>query len=212
MRRAACHCARVFFSRCESQKTLTLVCAPPCALCRSHPLSGAREPWHSATKSTSDMDSYFDNLPGGLPNHRKAHSHHAKHGKNHVKQEDPVEIAAASPSKHSSNAHLAHSKEAQKVGDDGLPVLPTKRMHSHSHAAGRNGKQNRDAFATDPSRTPGQKALNLPAPKLDLQAIHDKIAQQIKVSNSTITVPLRARGEGVSLLTCIRVGRPRRVR
>jgi len=141
---------------------------------------------YSAKKSTSDMDSYFDNLPGGLPNHRKAHSHHAKHGKNHVKQEDPVEIAAASPSKHSSNAHLAHSKEAQKVGDDGLPVLPTKRMHSHSHAAGRNGKQNRDAFATDPSRTPGQKALNLPAPKLDLQAIHDKIAQQIKAKEGEV--------------------------
>jgi hypothetical protein len=55
-------------------------------------------------------------------------------------------------------------------------------MHSHAHAAGRNGKQNRDAFATDPSRTPGQRALNLPAPKSDLQSIHDKIAQQIKVS------------------------------
>jgi hypothetical protein len=131
------------------------------------------------------MDSYFDNLPGGLPNHQKAHSHHAKHhdhAKHHAKQEDPVSIAAASLSKHSSNAHLAHSKEAEKVGDDGLPVLPVKRMHSHAHAAGRNGKQNRDAFATDPSRTPGQRALNLPAPKSDLQSIHDKIAQQIKVS------------------------------
>jgi len=168
-----------------SKKTLTLVCAPPRVLCRSHPLSGVRELWHSAKKSTSDMDSYFDNLPGGLPNHQKAHIHHAKHhdhAKHHAKQEDPVSIAAASLSKHSSNAHLAHSKEAEKVGDDGLPVLPVKRMHSHAHAAGRNGKQKRDAFATDPSRTPGQRALNLPAPKSDLQSIHDKIAQQIKVS------------------------------
>jgi len=93
---------------------------------------------YSGKKSQEDMNSYFDSLP------------HLRSASRAV------------------GAHLGHSKEALKVSDDGLPVLPVKRMHEHVHAheAG-HGHKNRDAFATDPSRTPGQKELNLPGPAND---------------------------------------------
>ena len=93
---------------------------------------------YSGKKSQEDMNSYFDSLP------------HLRSASRAV------------------GARLGHSKEALKVSDDGLPVLPVKRMHEHVHAheAG-HGHKNRDAFATDPSRTPGQKELNLPGPAND---------------------------------------------
>ena len=93
---------------------------------------------YSGKKSQEDMNSYFDSLP------------HLRSASRAV------------------GAHLGHSKEALKVSDDGLPVLPVKRMHEHVHAheAG-HGHKNRDAFATDPSRTPGKKELNLPGPAND---------------------------------------------
>ena len=97
---------------------------------------------NSAKKSSSDMDSYFDNLPGGLPKsgakHRKSHQHHAKHDEHakhhakHAKQEQPAAADVANPSKHSS-----------------------KKLSS----------------------------------KDDLASIHEKIAQQIKVSQSNPVYP-----------------------
>jgi len=87
---------------------------------------------YSAKKSSSDMDSYFDNLPGGLPKsgakHRKSHQHHAKHHEHakhhakHAKQEQPAAADVANPSKHSSKKlsskdDLAsiHEKIAQQI-------------------------------------------------------------------------------------------------